>query len=294
MKLIMKCLALLLILMAASALFGCNKGVKATDSAGPVPSLAPVASSTTLGAMMARGEMRVAYVAWNPAVIKNAETGVLTGIFPDMINHMADLLKVKVAWNETTLANFAAGLQSGQYDFSVGPTFITIPRSVPVAFTQPVAYVGNSAVIRKKVKPPASVQDIADRGMKVAVLQGQAMDEYFKRRYPKIQLLSLSGGDLTAPLAAVSAGQADIGFMNTVTVTQFVDAHPETKAVFIGEKQLEMLPLAWATRHEDQSLRAFLESSITYLKATGRLEEIQRKYPIQLLYDTPILHAAKH
>lgn len=118
--------------------------------------------------------------------------------------------------------------------------------------------------------------------------------EYFKRRYPKVQLLSLSSGDLTAPLVTVSVGQADIGFMNTVTVTQFVDAHPEMKAVFIGEKQLEMLPLAWATRHEDQSLLSFLNSSITYLKATGRLEEIQLKYPIQLLYDTPTLHSAKY
>ncbi len=294
MKPIIHCLVFLLVLMAASTLFGCNTGDKANSSAAPAPPQVTLASSATLNTMMARGEMRVAYVAWNPAVIKNAETGLLTGIFPDMINHMADLLKLKVVWHETTLANFAAGLQSGQYDFSVGPTFITIPRSVPVAFTQPVAYVGNSAVIRKNLKPPASVQDIIDRGLKVAVLQGQAMDEYFKRRYPKVQLLSLSGGDLTAPLAAVSVGQADIGFMNTVTVTQFVDAHPETKAVFIGEKQMEMLPLAWATRHEDQSLRGFLESSITYLKTTGRLEEIQRKYPVQLLYDTPTLHTAKH
>lgn len=287
MKLITKWLALLLIFMAASSLFGCKRGDNPTGSAAPV---APPA----LSAMISRGEMRVAYVSWSPAVIKDAKTGTLTGIFPDMINHMADLLKVKVTWNETTLANFAAGLQSGQYDFSVGPTFITIPRAVAVAFTQPVAYVGNSAVVRRDTRLPSSVQDIADRKMKVAVLQGQAMDEYFKRRYPNVPLLTLSGGDLTAPLAAVSAGQADIGFMNTVTVTQYVGAHPETKAVFVGEQQLEMLPLAWATRHEDQSLRDFLESSITYLKATGRLEEIQRKYPIQLLYDTPTLHSAKH
>lgn len=289
---IIKFYTILLLLMTTCVLLGCNKGNEAT-SPDSIKSSPAALTSTTLNAMIARGEMRVAYVSWNPAVIKNAENGTLTGIFPDMINHMADLLKIKVVWYETTLANFAAGLQTGQYDFSVGPTFITVPRSVPVAFTQSVAYVGNSAVIRKKVKPPSSIQEIANRGMKVAVLQGQAMDEYFKRRFPSVQLLSLSGGDLTAPLAAVSAGQADIGFMNTVTVTQFVNEHPETKAVFIGEKQLEMLPLAWATRHEDTSLLNFLNSSITYLKSSGRLEEMQHKYPIQLLYDTPTLHVFK-
>jgi len=32
---------------------------------------------------------------------------------------------------------------------------------------------------------------------------------------------------------------------------------------------------------------------ITYLKATGRLERIQAQCEIQLLYDTPVLHAAQ-
>lgn len=240
-----------------------------------------------------RGEMRVGYIPWNPAVIKDPETGRLSGIFPDMVDYMAETLKLKVTWMETTLGNFAAGLQSRQFDFSVGPIFITIPRSVPIAFTQPVAYVGNSAVVKGSTSPPQLLEEIKERKMKVAVLQGQAMDEFFKRRFPDVELVILSGGDLTAPLAAVSSGQADIGFMNTVTVSQYVKEHPDTKAVFMGEDHLEMLPLAWSTRHEDRKLQSFLESSISYLKSTGRLEHIQARYENQLLYDTPALHAAQ-
>jgi len=285
MKKIMKLVGVLTACFAVIWLTGCNQNRSSHNSATPAQS--------TLSKMIARGEMQVAYVPWNPAVIKDQKTGQLTGIYPDMINYMADVLKLKVVWHETTLANFAAGLQSQQYDFSVGPTFITIPRSASVAFTQPVAYVGNSAVVRRGIKPPSSTQEILNRGMKVAVLQGQAMDEYFKRRYPKISLLTLSGSDLTAPLAAVSSGQADIGFMNTVTVSQYVKEHPETQLAFVGQDKLEMLPLAWATRHDDAALLSFLDSTITYLKATGRLEEIQSKYEIQLLYDTPSLHVAR-
>lgn len=252
-----------------------------------------VGQSSTLDQMISRGEMRIGYVPWNPAVIKNPETGELSGIFPDMVNYMAETLKLKVRWTETTLANFAAGLQSRQYDFSVGPTFITIPRSVPVAFTQPVAYVGNSAVVKSGTKPPSSSEEIASRSMRVAVLQGQAMDEFFKRRFPDVELIILSGSDLTAPLAAVSTGQADIGFMNTVTVARYAEEHPDVKPVFMGNDQLEMLPLAWGTRHQDSALYSFLESSITYLKSTRKLERIQNRYDIHLLYDTPELHVAK-
>jgi ABC-type amino acid transport substrate-binding protein len=251
------------------------------------------ARGSALDQMVARGEMRVGYVSWNPAVIKNPETGELTGIFPDMVNYMAETLKLHVRWKETTLANFAAGLQSRQYDFSVGPTFITIPRSVPVAFTQPVAYVGNSAVVNANTPPPSSPDEIAARSMRVAVLQGQAMDEFFKRRYSNVELLILSGSDLTAPLAAVSTGRADIGFMNTVTVARYAEAHQDVKPIFMGDDQLEMLPLAWGTRHQDSALQSFLESSIIYLKSTRKLERIQARYDIQLLYDTPELHIAQ-
>jgi len=271
--------------VSLTLLMGCNKKVD-TDTA----------SATQISAlenMIQRGEIRVGYVAWNPAVIKDATTGELSGIYPDMIQNIADVLKLKVSWHQTTLANFAAGLQSQQYDFSVGPTFITIPRSIPVAFTQPVAYVGNSAVVKTGLVPPRTVKEIETRKLKVAVLQGQAMDEFFKRRYPNIELLILAGSDLTAPLAAVSSNQADIGFMNSVTVNRYTNEHPELGIAFAEDSQLELLPLAWATRQNDLHLHRFLESTLTYLKMTGRLEEIQKKYKIQLLYDTPRLHTAK-
>ena len=103
---------------------------------------------TALARIQESGVMRVGYLVWPPAVIRGASEADLSGIYPDMINQMAQLLNVKVEWEETSLANFSAGLNSRQFDFSVGPTFVTIPRATAVSFTQPIAYVGNSGVVR--------------------------------------------------------------------------------------------------------------------------------------------------
>lgn len=273
-------LSLVLILLVTACGWRSNNGVEPDASA--------------LEQAMQRKELRVGYLVWEPCVIKDSKTGQLAGIYVDMVNQIATSLNVRVTWVETTLANFAAGLQSRQFDFSVGPTFVTIPRATAVSFTQPVNYVGNSGVVLKNSKYGIRTKsDLARPGLRIAVLQGQAMDEYCRRNLPKAQVIVLAGGDLTAPLAAVSAGRADIGLMNSVTVTRYAKEHSEVVPVLLGEDQIETLPLVWATRRGDEQMLRFLDSSITYLKSTGRLAGYQSAYDIQLLYDLPALRPVR-
>lgn len=201
---------------------------------------------------------------------------------------------MKVTWVETTLQNFSAGLNADKFDFCVGPTFVTIPRATAVAFTQPVNYVGNSGIISRTSKINfKNFLDFNKENITVAVLQCQALESYCKKNLPKAKLLSLQGGDLTAPLAAVSSGNADIGLINNITITQYAKAHNEVKVIFGGDDQFEILPLSWTTRKNDIELLNFLNSSIIYLKSTNRLRLYQQKYEIPLLYDLSPIQTLK-
>ncbi len=245
----------------------------------------------TLSRILERGEMRVGFLVWGPCIMQDAQTRELSGIYVDMVVQIARALNVEISWQETTLAAFAADLQTRRFDFSVGPTFMTIPRAAAVSFTQPVAYSGNSGVVRTNSPfRPQTIVDLNAEDLKIAVLQGQAVGEYCQRNLPDADLLVLSGDDLTAPLAAVSSGRADIGLMNSVTVSEYSKQHPEVTAVLMGAQQIETLPLAWAVKHGDTSL---LNASIDYLRSTGRLAAYQKSYESPLLYDTPLLHKAR-
>lgn len=252
---------------------------------------APTTQGSAVRHMVQRGEMRVGYLVWNPCIIRDSSNGAMSGIYVDMVNYIAATLKLKVIWQETTLANFTAGLETGQFDFCVGPTFITVPRATAVAFTKPVAFVGNGGIVRTDGNfKPQTIRDLNRKGLRVAVLQGQAMEEYCRRNAPDAEVIVIAGGDLTAPLAAVSAGRADIGLMNVVTIQQYASEHPEVSTVLVGDQQVEILPLAWTTRRGDSESIDFLNASIVYLQSTGRLTEFQNRYPIRLLYDVPKLH----
>ena len=159
-----------------------------------------------------------------------------------------------------------------------------------MSFTQPVGFVGNSGVVKaNRDLKVETLEDLNKSSMRIAVLQGQAMEKFFQKYTPKAELVVIPGSDLTAPLLSVSSDKADVGFMNSLTVSRYVKEHPELKAIFSEEKQLAPLPLAWVTREDDFALKNFLNSSIDVIKYTGRLKEIQNEYEYKLIYDVSSL-----
>jgi len=227
--------------------------------------------------------LRVGYVRFAPCADLNRKTGKLEGIFIDSVNEIAANLRMQVEFKETTLANFSAALAADEFDFSVGPTFITPARAAAVTFTRPLVALGNSGLVRKgRAQQFPSPNALSRDGLTIAVLQGQAMEEFIRTRFPTAKLIVIAGSDLTSPLLAVQAGQADIGLTNSVTVQQYAINHSDTEVVFGDENALSRLALAWTVRRGDEQTRTFLDSSIEWLVQSGKLTEIEARYPIKL------------
>lgn len=227
--------------------------------------------------------IRVGYVKFAPCAYVNPKTGELEGIFIDATKEIADELKVKVEFKETTLANFSAALSAGEFDYSIGPTFITPNRALSVAFTQPILALGNSGLVKSEnTQKFQNISSLAQPNLRIAVLQGQAMEQFIKVNFPKAKLIVISGSDLTAPLTAVEAGQADIGLTNSVTVQNYASSRPNTSIVFNEKNSLARLALAWVVPSDDLRLQSFLNSSIDWLVQSGKLEQIEAKYKVRL------------
>lgn len=251
---------------------------------------------TTLENIISSKKMNVGYLEFPPCVIKNKNTGKMTGVFIDMVNQMARSIDttMTINWVETSLANFTADLKTNKFDFCVGPTFVNIPRSTSVYFSNPVCYVGNCGAVKKGTSLKFNtLEKLNSPKVRIAVLQGQAMEAYCRTFLPKAMLVPIPGKDLTLPLQAVSSNRADIGFMNVSTTNSFVKEHKELEVVSINNDNLEVLPLSWTTRINDNSLMNFLNSSILYLESTGRTLGYQSKYDIKLLYSSKNLTVAK-
>jgi len=241
-------------------------------------SAVPENKKSTFDKIMESKELGVCYVPWPPSLIKDPNTGELSGFLIEVIEEIAAESNLKIEYVQSTWAGFPADLNTGKCDAAIAGLYPTIGRSTGVSFTRPFFYSGNSAVVRKDETRFNKISDLNNKDVKISVIQGDFDHIYAKRYLPKAELVVLDkSSDITMSLVAVSSGKSDVGLSTSDTVSAYVKTHPEIKALFL-DKPYSTKPVTWAVRHKDQQLLNFLNNGLEYLEATGFLGSTIRKY----------------
>ncbi len=247
------------------------------------------ASAQMMEKILRDKKVRIGYIPSPPGTIKDPKTGEVTGYYVEGVRYMFKSINVEVEFVETTWATFIAGLQSGQFDFSIAGTFATIQRAAAVEFTRPIHYLGYSAVAKKGDTRFKSLADLNQDGIKIAVVQGGAGQEYVKENFPKAQIVALATGNLTAPFMEVAAGRTDIGIEDASQARRFAAQQPSVVDLFANEPY-NVLPICWSVKRGNQDLLNFLNVSIEFMLGTGRWEKMAEKYgPTGRFSDKPNL-----
>jgi ABC-type amino acid transport substrate-binding protein len=75
------------------------------------------AGETAFDRIQRTGTLRCGYVVYAPSIIKDANTGALSGIFYDLTEKMGEKLNLEVEWTEeVNFSTMAEGLKRGRYD----------------------------------------------------------------------------------------------------------------------------------------------------------------------------------
>ncbi|MEW6124861.1 MAG: transporter substrate-binding domain-containing protein [Pseudomonadota bacterium] len=233
--------------------------------------------------------IKVGYIPSPPGTIKDPATGEVKGYYVDGLRYIFKTIGVEPVLVETTWANFAAGLQSGQFDMSIAGTFATIQRAAAVEFTKPIHYLGYSAIVKKGDERFKALADFNKEGIKIAVVQGGAAQEYVKENFPNATIVALGTGNLTAPFVEVSAGRADVGVEDAWQARRYASVQPGVIDLF-QENPYNLLPIAWTVKRGNQDLLNFLNTSIDFMLLTGRWERMANAYGMTgRYYDRPNL-----
>lgn len=259
---------LVLVLVGSSVfLTSCNKPNKPKS----------LSAQTTLQKIQKEGVIRVGYVNYPPTVIKDPNSQELSGHFIDAAKFLAKVMDVDIEFVEADWSTFVSGLQSGQFDLSIAATYRTIPRAMAVAFSQPIMYIGNSAVVKDGDLRFDDLDDLNQTGIKIAVAQGEASHEYAREHFSKAEIIVLSTSDLSQPLTQVLSGRADVGLADAWTVSKFAREHKAVKDLF-ENVPYDLTPIGWAVRQGDVEFLNFINVSLDYLESTGRMVKWERKY----------------
>ncbi len=265
-------IAVVALLLAALAF------TRAPVQTGTAPVAQAQAKESTFERITRTGEITVCYITWPPSVIKDPNTGKLSGFIIDIFGKIANDANLKATYVESTWGGFPADLKTGKCDAAVAGIYPTIGRSTSVSFTEPFFFAGNGAAVKAGDTRFKSIDDMNREGVTIAVLQGEYGHTYAQKYLPKAKLLVLDkSADNTAPLVAVSSGQADAGLIMSDVVSEYAKGHSEGKDLFAAEPY-STSPITWAGRSDDQQLLNFLNNGIGYLKSTGYTDATAKNY----------------
>lgn len=228
--------------------------------------------------------LRVGYIVFPPAIIKDPRSGRLSGHFIDTINEITVQAGWKVVYVETDWANFPAGLNSKRFDVSIAPTFATIPRALSVNFTHPLLYAGNSAIARKGDKRFANIDSLDRPGVKIAVTAGEAGHEYVRQHFKNAQIIVHSGGNETLTFSDVVAGRADVALGDAFFTAKFAESHPDQVEDLFARNPYNLTPVSWSVASGQYDLLSFLNTSVDALETQGKLLQYEKRYGAHWLH----------
>ncbi len=225
--------------------------------------------------------IRAATVIDSPMVIKNATTGEYSGHLVEAMEIIAERMNARIEWTETTYGNAAATLQSARADVIVAPMFANIERAQSIAFTQPVLYMGLSALVRRgsRFEKFGLISDFDQPGVRVVLATGEAGDLFATAEFKKATLnrTNVEAAEISRFMLDVVTGNADVAIADSNQIAKFAATRSDLVDLF-AKKQFALNPASFAVRYGDPDWLRFLDTSLHFLKTRGVLKQLEEKY----------------
>lgn len=243
--------------------------------------LAGTAQADRLQDILSDRELTVGYITYDELTYRDSDTNEIKGFFPELLELIAEEMGIDsgdIEYVATDWSDFATGLQTGRYDFAIAGLFSTIPRATSAAFTDPIFYLGNSAMVLDgddRFDDIENVMDLDQEDLTIAVVSGEQSHDFVRNNFENAEIEVVRSSDLTSAMLQVMSRRADVAMSDHFVVRKFVAQQDGTRDLF-PDNPWNIQPITWAVRHEDQQLLTFLNNAIEYMVSTGQLQELMR------------------
>src|ERR1035437_8916580 len=179
--------------------------------------------------VVSSGVIRACYTAFPPAMIKDPNTGKLSGIFYDTLNKAAGNMGLKVDWNtEVGWGDAIQALNSGKCDIIGSDSWTNSTRGKSAELIQPLYYSPINAYVRvsdNRFNNDISIVNSAN--YKLVTLDGENSSVIAAQDFPNAKTLQLPQlTDVSQLFVNVVDGKGDMTFQDSGTANQFMKNNP--------------------------------------------------------------------
>lgn len=225
--------------------------------------------------------IRCGYAIWPPLIIKDINSGQLSGTEYDYMEALGKALNLKIEWpEEIGWADFPAALASGRIDAFCAGTWPTASRAREVDFTLPISYQQFVAFARADDKRfDNALAAINDPSVTIATQDGEISAIIAASDYPKAKTVQLpalaSGSEL---FTNVATGKADVTLSESIVGELYNESNPNKIRRIATASPLGVYGNTIAIERGQDEFRRMLDTATQQMLYNGQIEKILAKY----------------
>lgn len=264
-----------LLIIALSAITAFAVGKYAPISTPTTP-----AKETAFERVMRTGTLRCGYSIWPPALVKNPNTGRMSGIFYDLMQKIGDQMDIKIEWAaEVSPAHMFTDLNNSRFDMVCSPYIPTPARLKAANFTNPIFYNSLHLYARADDTRFDKRPSFANQShIKFAVIDGNIMGILAQKRFPIATKVSLPQHATPADsFLYVINEKADLVISEPLTFALFNKSNPN-KMKRVEGIPLQVLGAGMPMAAKEFHLKYAIDATLTYLHGIGFIDSILKKH----------------
>lgn len=255
------------------------------------PNASAPSHETAYDRVMKTRVLRCGYVLYAPAVMKDPNTGALSGIIHDITELMAKRIGLKVEWTEeVTFGTMIEGLKVGRYDalclngWNSGGYSPFLSQTIPLYYSviDAYTYAGNERFDQ-------ALNAANDPSVKIATIDGTATKVIADQNFPKASQLTMpQSTDYGTVLVNVADRKADITFVERHLASDFMAKNPGKIRMVKSDKPLRYYANGLEMDIGEYKLLSMFNMTLEEMLGSGDIDAILAKYKDEPLSSLPV------
>ncbi|TAH32766.1 MAG: transporter substrate-binding domain-containing protein [Alphaproteobacteria bacterium] len=263
-------IAVAVVVFAIGGWFGGQNSVSATS-----------AKESVYDRVMRTKTIRCGYHIWEPFLMKDINTGTMSGIYYDYLNQIGKTLSLKVEWvEETGFGPHVEALQSDRFDMMCAGDYQNAARGRYIDYTTPILYVALGVYTRADDKRfDHNLSLLNDASVKLSSVEGTTPFIVGNRDFPKAQKITHpESQDLMAPLMDVASGKADATITGLPLGYRFNAQNPGKIRQVTMPEPIRLFGSSLSLKRGQIEMQNMINNATRELQYSGVLESIIKKY----------------
>lgn len=225
--------------------------------------------------------LRCGYVTHAPLIIKDPQTGEMSGLIADMMDYFTRKTGVKVEWSEeVTFGNWVMAIQSGRIDGVCTTIWPDVSFARVAKFTKPFFFLDMLPVVRAdETRFGIDANEFNKETVSIGVLEGDSLEALSRVAFPKAQIVALPpNSDASILLQSLVDKKVDMVPWDRNSVYQFDKGNPGKVKLLHTKEPIRLIPSEFVVGANETALADMLDELIDDMLNNGEMERILTKW----------------